>query len=488
MNPRERLLAICVVGAVILAAAAFFGYQLFWVPFSERNANLKRMQSEGETKQLRINRILADRSRLQRARQLSLPPDADLARREYERFLSELLRKNRFGNVSVAERGKADTRNVPTTGNKVPIYTRLSFNAQGRATIDNVVGMLEGFYRCPLMHQVKTLRVHRPVTAAPDRRPGELDVDLTVEAIIVNGADKRPQLMPFIDRRLVAIDTVATLRGAPMAFGLATWGAGPSGPTGPRVLAEPQRNYAAIAAKNIFFGPAPVAAPKPPEPDAEVLKFVKLNSITRDYNRFDKRREGYLYDVWNNDKSRLRTSGTYSTFPILRSTDVTLVIGEVIDIDERDVIFHVALNAKEPEEGSVHYKDREQIYRLYKEDVAELISKDEIRKDEANRVFWVDRGRWQALTTEKMVTVTGRDFSFRWGLVRGQVIRNDEDGVILRTDQRYCAYDYGQGGRKARPNEGYCRLHIGNSLAEALTEPLDPSEVKKLKEKLATKP
>jgi hypothetical protein len=492
MNPRERMLAICVIGTVILAAAAFFGYQLFWVPFSERRANLTRLRDEGEAKQQRIIKILEDRGRLQRARQLSLPLDVNLARVEYQRFLDELLRKNKFGGISVAERGKADSRNVPTTTNKVPVYTRVTFSAQGRANLSSIVAMLQGFYRTPLMHQVKRLSIHRPATAAADRRPDELELELIVEAIIVNGADKRPQLLPFIDRRLVALDAFSSLRGAPVAFGLASWGAGPSGPVGPRVLADPHRDYSAIAAKNIFFGNTPVVVDtRAPEPEAEVLKYVRLTTITTDWNRYDKRREAELYDVWLGPaagKMRLRSTAGFNTFNILRSTDNTLVVGEVVRIDERDVIFRVALNAKDPEEGEVHYKDREAIYHLYKETVADLIDADELRKGDAQRVYWVDRGRWQALLRDKVVTVTNRQFAFRWGLVRGKVIRDDEKGVILCTDEKYCAYDYGQGERGPRPNEGYCKLHIGYSVAEALIQPLEASEVKKIKESLAAKP
>jgi len=346
--------------------------------------------------------------------------------------------------------------------------------------------MLEGFYRTPLMHQFKNLSIQRPVTAAPDQRRDDLDINLTVEAIIVNGTSKRPQLMPLIDRRLVALDVVSSLRGAPAGLGMALWGAAPSGPAGPRVLADTERNYAAIAAKNIFFGSTAPATQRPPEPEAEVLKFVKLVSIDTDLNRYDKRREAALYDVWNNEKSRLRSGAGFNTFPILKSSPNTLVIGEVIRIDPLDLVFRVALNGREPEGGAAHYKDREEIYRLHKDDVDDLIKEGAVRSDQIKRLYWVDPGRWQALTKEKMVTVTGHDFAFRWGLVRGRLIRDDSQGIVLLVDEKYCAYSYE--GARARAHEGYCRLHIGDSLADALKKPLDPSDVKKLKEKLAAKP
>src|SRR5262249_21295179 len=108
-----------------------------------------------------------------------------------------------------------------------------------------------------------------------------------------------------------------------------------------------------------------------------------------------------------------------------------------------------------------------------------------IRTDDASRVFWVDKGRWDFLIADKMVTVTGRAFAFKWDLVKGFVVREDANQVILRIDDKYCSYRYdGISDRRENtrvpPHEGYCTLRIGGNIADALATPLKEEELKKL--------
>src|SRR5437879_7659647 len=137
---------------------------------------------------------------------------------------------------------------------KGPIYMRLPFTIQAKASLASLVEMLEHFYRTPLLHDIKRLSIQRPSALGTQPPSGELDIHMTVEALIVAGAENRLTLLPGVTKRLEALDTVAALLQAPTGLGLAIWAAGPTGPLGPGVLAQPSRQYAAIAKKNIFLG------------------------------------------------------------------------------------------------------------------------------------------------------------------------------------------------------------------------------------------
>ena len=71
-------------------------------------------------------------------------------------------------------------------------------------------------------------------------------------------------------------------------------------------------------------------------------------------------------------------------------------------------------------------------------------------------------GGWDYLIADKMVTVNGRAFAFRQDLVKGFVIRNDANAVILRVDDKYYA------------------LHIGDDLDMALRKALTQDRLKAL--------
>jgi hypothetical protein len=484
MNTRERLLAITVIGIVIVAGLGVMFYQFYLSPYRTRETNLTQLRKQTEAKEARINEIAAQRAQLERYRQESLPADLDVAKVQYTRYLEGLLRENGFKEISVAPR-PVNSRGAPTLGNKTPIYTQLGYTVQGRATLQSLVGMMDKFYRTGLLHQIKTVTVQRPLTTQQGQRQDELDVNLTIEALVVAGADKRATLMPTVDKRLAAVDALTAMRSGPAGLGGALWAVGPLGPHGPGVLAEPERDYAAMRFKNIFFGPPTPQVAQRNETEIEALRYTILNEITTTHIGSG-RRQAMLYDQSSNEKSRLKTMGGFNTFPLVRNSQgLTLVHGEVVQINDRGLVFRVGLNASEPEDKSPYYTDRDKIYNLRKEEFDNLTREGAVRSDDASRVFWVDKGRWEFLIADKMVTVNGRAFAFRWDLVKGYVIRDDGKGVTLRVDDKYCAYRYtgegGQGGgRPARPHEGYCTLHIGGNVADALHTPLKEDEIKKI--------
>src|SRR5207248_780597 len=174
-------------------------------------------------------------------------------------YLSDLLKKSGFTSAYVNPKAPEKSSQVIT--GKGPIYTRLPFTIQARATLASLVDMLEQFYHTPLLHEVKRLSISRPAAVGTQPQSSELDIHLTVEALIVAGAEDRADLLPGVSRRLLALDAVAALQQGPTGLGLVIWAAGPAGPTGPGVLAQPPRQYAAIAKRNIFLGS--VAAERP---------------------------------------------------------------------------------------------------------------------------------------------------------------------------------------------------------------------------------
>jgi hypothetical protein len=344
MNPRERLLAMAVLGVLVAAGASFLFHQLFLQPLWDSEASIQALREQIDGKRKQQQQILADKPRLERFRQLSLPPDADparrdfeLARREYVKYLSQLLLTSGFapGSFTVTPT-PLDTRSIATgaAAKKLP-YTRLPFTVQGNAKLENIVRLLEGFYGTGLLHQIKSLSCQLPQIAGPEQRPGELVMSLKVEGLVVEGAFPRQALLPNIDPRLLAADLVAgLLKGSP-ALGLVAWAVGPAGPRGPGILARPLPEYAAIASKNIFTGPPPEA---PKVEVVEVTRYVYLTDVTHDDRYF----EAWLQERYTQGPfhyQRLRNMPGFDQFRIKDNTDKVVIIGKVVRMDLRDIIF-----------------------------------------------------------------------------------------------------------------------------------------------------
>ncbi|MBV9124314.1 MAG: hypothetical protein JO112_13225 [Planctomycetes bacterium] len=332
MNTRERMMAGGILTVFALVAGVFLFHRLYLVPLHERDANIQKIQEDLDTKTDQIRQAQADLPRLERNQELSLPADVDLARREYEKYLSELLRRS--GCEATVTPKAPDTRTSPMLPGKKPIYTRLEFAVAGSASLENLISFMNQFYHTGLLHQIKNLSIQRPLTVASPQRPTDLDISLTIEALILNGAANRSYLLPNIDERFLAVDVVGALKHGPVGLGLASWAAGPTGPLGPDILARPARNYTAIAKKNIFFGP-PAPVQRNTEQVVEVSPFVYLTDITKTNQNY----EAFLYDRYDNRRTRLLTQTGYNSFRVSDSAGNIVVQGKIVQMDERNIIF-----------------------------------------------------------------------------------------------------------------------------------------------------
>lgn len=339
MNTRERLLAIIVLAVVCFAGVVVMAYQFILTPISERKASIAALQLDIDGKREQIAAVQLQRPKLELWQTLSLPHDSDMARREYEKHLNNLMRQSRFraGSFTVTPK-PADNKSSPKIGaKKDPIYTVLTFTIQAHTSLYNLVDFLEQFYRTSLLHQIKTLTITRPATSTgPDQRPNmsTLDINMTIEALVLAQAQKRSSLLPSIDRRLLGLDLGIAIRGGPTGLALVPWAIGPTGLLGPQQLAVPEREYASIAGKNIFYGPPP---PRDRSNTVDVTEFVRLTDITQS----ERKTEAFLYDRYNNRTTRLRLSVGFAAFTVFDSDGKLAIRGTVVQMSDREVVFRV---------------------------------------------------------------------------------------------------------------------------------------------------
>jgi len=258
-TPRERMLALLLLGAIFFVGGGFICYQFLYAPIRDRNNTIRTLQTDIDTRHEKLLQIETDRPRLEVHKKRSLPADIDMSRREYEIKLNQLLRDSDFLATSIViDPRPADITSSPTLLNKKPIYTKLTFVVHVRGELLHLLDFMAGFYKMDLLHQIKKINVQALATSRAGQKPTDLEIDFTIEALVLDVAEKRPTLLA-------------------------------SNSTGPamRVLAEPDRDYGSIAGRDLFNGPTP---PPPPErvarteeaPLVDLTPFIRLTSITLD--------------------------------------------------------------------------------------------------------------------------------------------------------------------------------------------------------------
>jgi hypothetical protein len=295
-------MSIFLIGFILIGGVGFFGYQFVLSPLKANGDQITRLTEENELREARIARIMKRRADEEKWKKLSLPPDpinpakpaeqvsmapgrspadnarADLAQREYEREINEMLRAAGYAAADVAIiPKKPDAKSAPQYPTKKPIYTKLIFTVQLKGDLASLVDFMGRFYKLRLLHQIRNMTVQKPVgseirTAAPGGSPGnstpstDLDVTLTIEALVLDNAEQRKTLLP--DK---AVDV-------------------------PSVLARSESQYAMIAGKNLFYGPSLSTGRETRSISIDTAPFVRLNGIVSGENGL----EATLWDTYHN--------------------------------------------------------------------------------------------------------------------------------------------------------------------------------------------
>jgi hypothetical protein len=335
MTARERVLATGVLGVVILLGGGMLFHLFVYTPLTELRARVATARANLEAKQEELAKEKRDKERLLKLnprlaewKHISLPaaprrtpeevrqgisPEEHKKRHlnkvqvDYDKYLSDLLRRSGFNpaTINITPRIVENTKpgQARTGAARDALFTRLAFTVQGRARLEAVTQALEEFYKTNLLHEVRTLSVqNRPAAAGARGRAGELDVNMTVEALMASGADPRDSLAPSPDVKV-------------------------------RTLAEPSRTYADLAGKNIFLGTA--ASTRLTEDRIAVLEAVRMTTLSHNGRRW----EAYLYDQAKGGAEKRLNALTVTDFVINDRYGTAVLKGKVVHIDEKQLVF-----------------------------------------------------------------------------------------------------------------------------------------------------
>jgi hypothetical protein len=278
MTTRDNKMAYILLGFIFLSAVGFFGYTFYLVPMRERETRISDLRRDVDGLEARVEVIHAQQAKLDKMRKVSLPRNIDQARRAYGEEIEKMLRASGFeaGSFSVLPK-QPETRTNPTFANKKPIYTKLPFDVTAKGDLASIVDWMERFYKLSLLHQIRKITLQLPAGADANARRGANDLDMTVslEALVLDNAEERKTLTPE----------------KPVEM--------------PSVLAVPERQYASIAGKNIFYGSAAPTISND-KPYVDVMPFIKFDGVSYDAGM----PTATLWDQYHNHDYKIRPHTT----------------------------------------------------------------------------------------------------------------------------------------------------------------------------------
>lgn len=318
MTTRERNLATIVVAGLLGIGGVLLAKSIILDPMRD----LDDQQTTLDRQIARRGREIADEQnyvsaverlspRLAQWRKLSLPvkhKDADApkgppnpereaeenrqhlsrVRDEYQRILKGLLASARFKERLFKPIDLESRTTAAANSRAKPVYQVFSYTVEGEADLLGLVDFFEGLYKTHLLHQIKQFSI------TSMRTSNALDVKMTIEALMVNGAEtiterNEPSKKPKDDKKDPRKDGKKEKddkEDKDRKKILPTFDP-EKNEKPPVVLATNKRNYRNIALKNPFVPAAePTAKIDPPPTDgvinpalSQALPAIELNFI-----------------------------------------------------------------------------------------------------------------------------------------------------------------------------------------------------------------
>ena len=290
MSQRERMMVL-VLGALFLGGLGFAAYTLAVKPLIVKQKSLTNLA--GEVVELNGEKLVVE-ERNQRLKDLykrSLPPDPNFAKQEYGSLLIQLLEEANARGFSVDyDAGKSENKtgipflNPDNRLDKTPIYQRVVFSIHmKRTSLSVVMDFLKNYYKLNLLQQITMLEIKRDGSVdlqKDDRTANErtdLTVNITTEAIILNGTPTRKTLLYIPDAN------GAVLGGAGLYDMRETPSVGRDiVPYAFEKQLAANRDYLLIQAKDPFHG----SLPPPPAPTPPPAVVVQVTPPKPDYSPF----------------------------------------------------------------------------------------------------------------------------------------------------------------------------------------------------------
>jgi hypothetical protein len=283
MSPRERMLAMIVLGLLLVGGGGVGGYMLIYSPLQDKNQAADKLQEEVDDLEGKVLKIEKLAPQIATMRKQSLPPDPpdprdpnkkvtyNFARAEYKRIIERLLQQARITDGRPTTDREITTGRPPVTPEiaaKKPAYTTLVFQIEiNKADVWQIVDFLYGYYQLDLLHQITDIKISREDRGGVVRNG--LKVLITSEAIAIDGVEPRTTLVPVAS----AAAAVAGYLGVQaVVFKPELLHRVTKSP----LLATKTRDYSFIAMRDMFYGPVPAYVPPPYRP----FELAKLDNVT----------------------------------------------------------------------------------------------------------------------------------------------------------------------------------------------------------------
>jgi hypothetical protein len=180
MNKYRKHILLAVLGAMVLFYASdWLLRDVLEAPFKTRREDIDKLQKAIDERESELKGAMEVGKRLDVFRAQSLPANSEYARSLYQAWLLELVNYVKLSDPTV---------DVGEPANRRGLFQVLACSIRGRADLPHLIRLLYEFYNAGHLHQIRAL------TLTPLKGSDQLDVTLSIEALVLPDATRKDRL------------------------------------------------------------------------------------------------------------------------------------------------------------------------------------------------------------------------------------------------------------------------------------------------------
>jgi hypothetical protein len=189
---QRQTILLAVLGLILAYYAAEWVFQnMLEGPRQARIQRGEELQERIKQREEELSTALKAAQQLEAWEAQSLPSNPEIAVSLYRSWLTELVEYARFSSANV---------DVGSPMNRKGLYQSIDCSIRATATLEQLTTFLFEFYHAGHLHQIRSVNI------SPLPRRNELDLVITVEALVLPTADRKDELSPVRANRLAFSD------------------------------------------------------------------------------------------------------------------------------------------------------------------------------------------------------------------------------------------------------------------------------------------
>lgn len=214
-RPTNWRFIIAVVGGTVVVGFLFL--RTFFFPYQQAKKSLALLSDDYDSQRRDFLLFMKEKKRLDRDRLLGFPRDQAHGISQYQEYFLGLVKacslKLEEFNPTAGEVKKA-AGNQAKKAEHIPV----TFQVKVQGSWSGLIKLLETFQRTPLLQRIKSWNAEEQRTEKDST--GKLVVNMTIEALVVNRNEQRPEDLWGLDMNLAALDGMLALRGQPAGWSM----------------------------------------------------------------------------------------------------------------------------------------------------------------------------------------------------------------------------------------------------------------------------